>query len=131
MGVLIIAFLLVLPVLAVHRRGAGLGPEIILYAHWVGMSAFTYWMYADDKRRAVTGEWRVPELRFHLLGLFGGWPGGLLAQRRFRHKCSKIRFQIVFWATVGAWQLLAVDSLLGCGIGNTGAEWLLRLVMWE
>jgi hypothetical protein len=31
--------------------------------------------------------------------LLGGWPGGLLAQRTFRHKVSKSGFIGVFWIT--------------------------------
>jgi uncharacterized membrane protein YsdA (DUF1294 family) len=35
-----------------------------------------------------------------LLGLFCGWPGGLLAQRLLRHKSSKTSFQVKFGLTV-------------------------------
>jgi len=40
----------------------------------------------------------------HLLELLGGWPGAFLAQRRLRHKCSKRRYQFVFWLIVLAYQ---------------------------
>ena len=49
----------------------------------------------------------------HLLGIIGGWPGALLAQRLLRHKNSKQSFQVVFWITV----------LLNCA----GVFWLLSL----
>ncbi|BBJ96181.1 hypothetical protein Xcc1_19110 [Xanthomonas campestris pv. campestris] len=33
--------------------------------------------------------------------MLGGWPGALLAQEWFRHKCSKAAFQLAFWITAG------------------------------
>ena len=35
-----------------------------------------------------------------LLGLVGGWPGGLLAQQWLRHKTSKVSFQWKFHVSV-------------------------------
>jgi len=43
--------------------------------------------------------------------LLGGWPGAFLAQRRFRHKCSKVSYQVVFWVIALTYQLVAFDSL--------------------
>jgi uncharacterized membrane protein YsdA (DUF1294 family) len=105
---LILAGLLVLPVMALHR--------LHLDWRWVAaygltVNAFTYWTYARDKRRAQEGEWRVSEAQLHLLELLGGWPGALLAQRRLRHKCSKNSFQFVFWLIVLGYQFAAFDSL--------------------
>ncbi len=56
-------------------------------------------LYATDKRRAVSGGWRIPEKRLHLIDVLGGWPGGWIARRRLRHKTSKIPFVVVFWMT--------------------------------
>ena len=58
--------------------------------------------YAQDKRRAERGEWRTPESVLHVLDLLGGWPGGLLAQRVFRHKTRKLSFQMIFWICAAA-----------------------------
>lgn len=63
-------------------------------------STAAYVAYALDKRRAGTDARRVPERTLHLLGLAGGWPGALLAQRQFRHKTQKARFRVVYWLTV-------------------------------
>lgn len=60
----------------------------------------TFFFYWRDKFAAQRGAWRTPEVALHLLGLAGGWPGGWLAQRLLRHKSSKPRFRVVFWATV-------------------------------
>jgi uncharacterized membrane protein YsdA (DUF1294 family)/cold shock CspA family protein len=62
--------------------------------------------YKLDKSAARSGQWRTPERTLHLLGLMGGWPGALLAQKLLRHKSSKRSFQFVFWTTV----------VLNCGI---------------
>jgi uncharacterized membrane protein YsdA (DUF1294 family) len=45
---------------------------------------------------------RTPERTLLLLGLAGGWPGGLLAQRWLRHKTAKRPFQRLFRASVAA-----------------------------
>lgn len=45
-----------------------------------------------DKRRATRGEWRLKEATLLVWALFGGWPGGIWAMRRFRHKTSKGSF---------------------------------------
>ena len=58
--------------------------------------------YALDKSAARNGAWRTPERTLLLLGLVGGWPGGVLAQRWLRHKSAKPSFQRMFWLTVVA-----------------------------
>lgn len=67
---------------------------------YLGGSLVSYLMYAMDKSAARQGEWRTKEDTLHLLGLIGGWPGALLAQKQLRHKSRKASFQAVFWATV-------------------------------
>lgn len=49
-----------------------------------------------DKRRARSGQGRVPEAAFHALALLGGWPGGLMGFAVVRHKTRKVRFLIPF-----------------------------------
>lgn len=63
-------------------------------------SLITFIVYARDKHAARRQRWRTQEKTLHLLALFGGWPGALLAQRTLRHKSSKTAFQTVFWGTV-------------------------------
>ncbi|WP_422049682.1 DUF1294 domain-containing protein [Shimia sp.] len=45
-----------------------------------------------DKRRALSGDWRVPESRLLCLALIGGSPGAKWAQKRFHHKTRKQPF---------------------------------------
>ena len=75
--------------------------------HWAVLvfyvlaSVVTYLAYKQDKYAAQTGRWRKQENTLLLLGVAGGWPGGLMAQHRFRHKTKKISFQVAYWVTVG------------------------------
>jgi uncharacterized membrane protein YsdA (DUF1294 family) len=64
------------------------------------LSLVSYLVYRQDKRAAMQGQWRTPERILHFLSLLGGWPGALIAQRKFRHKSSKSGFRIVFYITV-------------------------------
>lgn len=66
----------------------------------LAMSTVAYVMYWLDKKAARRGGRRIPESTLHLVGLVGGWPGALLAQRQFRHKTIKQPFQAIFWTTV-------------------------------
>ncbi len=115
------AGLLVLPVMALHGRA--------LDVRWAGayglvVSTLTYWAYKSDKRRALEGEWRIPEARLHLLELLGGWPGAWVAQRRLRHKCSKGSYQFVFWLIVLGYQFAALDSFYDWQFSRAGLKWV-------
>ena len=63
------------------------------------LSIVCFTAYAVDKSAAVTGRWRVSETRLLLLGLLGGWPGAVIAQRVLRHKTRKVAFISIFWVT--------------------------------
>ena len=71
---------------------------------WVSIAYFVlsvggFVAYAVDKSAAVTGNWRVSEARLLILGLLGGWPGAVVAQRVLRHKTRKVAFISIFWVT--------------------------------
>lgn len=59
--------------------------------------ATAYWI---DKTAAQNGQWRIPESTLLMLGMFGGWPGAIVAQQTLRHKTAKASFRLAFWATV-------------------------------
>jgi uncharacterized membrane protein YsdA (DUF1294 family) len=86
-----------------------LGLIAIAYA---AMSLVTFVAYGIDKRCARLGRRRISERSLHRLELLGGWPGGLLGQRAFRHKRRKRSYMIRFWGVVAlhaaAWALLYV-----------------------
>lgn len=70
-------------------------------AFYASVNLITWVQYLIDKKAAQNAaRRRTAEIRLHLLGLAGGWPGALLAQRMLRHKSSKQSFQEAYWATV-------------------------------
>ncbi len=98
--------------LALVALAAGMDtmPPVVAGAYFA-CSVFSFLAYMRDKHAATRDAWRTPESTLHLLDLVGGWPGGLIAQRLFRHKTVKPSFQGVFWLSVlaniaGVWWLV-------------------------
>jgi uncharacterized membrane protein YsdA (DUF1294 family) len=109
-ALLLLVALLVLPVLAIAKLR--IDPAVAaVYALLV--NAATYLVYASDKARAQQGAWRVPETVLHFLELMGGWPSAFVAQRRLRHKCVKLPYQVVFWLIVAVHEYVAFGLLRG------------------
>ncbi len=100
--------LLVLPLIALRRLSIDLRWTV---GYLLALSALTYAAYGLDKRRAKASAWRLSEALLHALEALGGWPGAFLAQRRLRHKCSKLSYQVVFWLIVLLYQFVAFDFL--------------------
>jgi len=67
---------------------------------YAGQSLLALAAYGWDKLAAVRQRARLPERSLLLIGLLGGWPGALLAQRLFRHKTAKASFLWRFWLSV-------------------------------
>jgi uncharacterized membrane protein YsdA (DUF1294 family) len=101
--------LLVLPGIALLRTG---WDWRWLLGYVAVINLLTFGVYAWDKRRARAGGWRVAEFQLHLLELIGGWPAAWVAQRALRHKCTKKRYQVVYWLILIIYQLVALDILL-------------------
>lgn len=74
-------------------------PALLLYYYLV-INLFTFALYCYDKSAARKGNWRIKELHLHLLSLFGGWWGALIAQQFIRHKSIKKKFLVVFSLTL-------------------------------
>lgn len=83
----------------------------------------SYLAYWRDKDAAGANRRRTPESTLHLLDLFGGWPGALIAQRQFRHKTVKASFQAIFWITV-LLNLVAVAVAVRTGLARALTELL-------
>lgn len=111
----VVTWLFVLFVIAVTL--AGRLPLAIIAAYAV-ISIVTFLLYRYDKDAAQHGRWRTKESSLLLLGLAGGWPGAVVAQRVLRHKTRKRSFQTAFWGTVVincvvlGWLLTDTGSLL-------------------
>lgn len=112
-----VSFLVLVGVLVL----AGKVPAFVLVMY-VGISALTFIVYAVDKSAARNDRWRIQESTLHMLGLAGGWPGAIAAQKILRHKSKKQAFQAAFWFTV------AVNcAALGWLLSSSGAN-LLRTI---
>jgi uncharacterized membrane protein YsdA (DUF1294 family) len=110
---ILLLILLVAPGLALHRLSAFI-PFPWLLAYALIISLVTYALYGADQDSAAdpASQWRAPEKLLHALELAGGWPGAFLAQRRLRHKCSKLTYQVVFWLIVALHVYASTDYLL-------------------
>lgn len=95
----------------------------------LGLSTIAFLLYWLDKLRARHGQWRVAETTLHLVAALGGWPGAFLAQRHFRHKTAKLRFQLLFWLIVTLHQFLAVDYLQGWAALQAANDAFMRATM--
>ncbi len=81
-------------------------------------SALCFAAYGLDKRRAAADRWRISEATLQWLAFLGGWPGGLIGQRTFRHKTQKLKFQLVFWLIVSLHVPLVLLSLWSIRFGS-------------
>jgi uncharacterized membrane protein YsdA (DUF1294 family) len=109
-SLLLLGALLLFPFLAGLRLAHSLDPRVIA-GYVVAICVLTFWLYWHDKRQAENDGWRTPEYTLHLAELFGGWPAAFLAQRAFRHKISKTRYQMAFWTIVSLHQAASFDFL--------------------
>lgn len=94
---------------------------MIWYGLWfLVFSILSYRQYAQDKRAARNGWSRTPESRLLLLDLAGGWPGGLYAQRKLRHKTRKAGYLVRFYLAVLANIVLTVWVFSPASMGLLG-----------
>ena len=99
----------------------GIAPALLTMVYLV-MSAVSYIAYVLDKDAAgKRRRQRTPENTLHALDTFGGWPGGLIAQQKMRHKTVKASFQTGFWVSVVV-NLLGVAWLWYSGIAARLSE---------
>ena len=82
---------------------------------YVFLSILTMVLYGFDKRHAIQGDWRIPEMYIHVREIMGGWPGSLIAQIDFSHKTRKSpyrrRLQLIIAAHGLAWTAFLIHHL--------------------
>lgn len=66
-------------------------------------SVITAALYLVDKRAAGNDRSRIAERTLLLWCLVGGWPGGLIAGRKLRHKTYKLSYRVRFLFAVVAY----------------------------
>ena len=91
-GVLLFSALILLCVV-------GMLPKYIV-AFYSILSCVSFLRYWSDKNSAKLSLFRTSESSLLFVDLLGGWFGGLLAQRLFRHKVSKASYQSQYWLMV-------------------------------
>lgn len=80
--------------------GLGFGWILLWFAFYTVSSIATVSLYRHDKDAALKRHGRTSEEALLTSSFFGGWPGALIAQQRFRHKTRKTSFQVKFWLLV-------------------------------
>lgn len=66
----------------------------LVFVVFVLLNFYTAYLFWNDKKKAIDGEWRTSEdmlIVFSFLGPFGAW----WAMQRFRHKTQKMKFKLV------------------------------------
>ena len=118
---------LVLPALALRRLSESVDGRLLAGAVLL-ISLVTWFLFRGDKQKAQSGAWRTPESTLHLAELAGGWPAAFLAQRRYRHKIIKPRYQFFFWSIVFLHQYAALDFLLRWRFSRGAVEFVQRFL---
>lgn len=68
----------------------------VALAWFGGGSVITFMAFGWDKWRAGRSGQRVSEWTLVLLGALGGWLGGIVGMRVFRHKTAKGTFKLKY-----------------------------------
>jgi uncharacterized membrane protein YsdA (DUF1294 family) len=71
-------------------------------AYLLAINLATFAAFAEDKRRAIQGAWRIPERTLLQLAMIGGTSGAIAAQQLLRHKTRKEPFRTQLWIVAGA-----------------------------
>lgn len=84
-----------------------MGVDKIFWIYFLGVNFFGFLTIAYDKHKAKSHGWRIPEMRFFLIGLVMGAPGIFIGMKVFRHKTQHKRF------VVGIPVLIAINIIAG------------------
>ena len=68
-------------------------PPFPLLLTLLAANGAAFLLFAEDKRRAVAGAWRIPESSLIIISIIGPF-GAFAAMRVLRHKTQKLKFFI-------------------------------------
>lgn len=77
---------------------------IIIYLS--AMSLLTFILFGADKHKARAHKWRIPEKTLLDLSLLGGFAGGFLGMKFFRHKTKHWYFYMVMIISLALWAFI-------------------------
>lgn len=67
---------------------------MMILAAYLAINVYTFCLYGVDKRRAIRGEWRIPEKKLLSFTWGMGGIGAVLGMRVFHHKTLHKQFAI-------------------------------------
>jgi len=67
--------------------------QTLLYIYILVVNIVGFVMMGIDKRKAIKGEWRIPEASLFLAAIIGGSMGCILGMELFRHKTKHWYFK--------------------------------------
>ncbi|MCI6022255.1 MAG: DUF1294 domain-containing protein [[Bacteroides] pectinophilus] len=82
----------------------------IVWLILINLTAFI--AYGVDKRKAVKGQWRIPEATLIGLALAGGPVGAYAGMKVFHHKTKHAKFTIGVPAIMAAWVAAVIFLLI-------------------
>ncbi|MCE9584209.1 MAG: DUF1294 domain-containing protein [Planctomycetes bacterium] len=98
------------------------------------VNVISLFVWAEDKRRAARGDWRISENTLVYLCTLGGLPGALLAMRMFHHKTRSRWLQLRLFGAFGCLVGFTFLVLPGSGSPANAARWgicLFSLFWWN
>lgn len=84
-----------------------------LLAWMAGWTPVAFAAYGIDKRSAVRGGWRIPEVVLHALALVGGVVGAWAGRVVFHHKTQHPAFLVVLVVASVLWGAIVALAVLG------------------
>lgn len=84
----------------------------VVYTVFFWLNVVTFWLYGDDKRRAVYGKRRISEKVLLTLAAAGGAYGAAAGMWLFRHKTRHRSFLMIVPACLLLWLAAAVVGIM-------------------
>lgn len=84
-----------------------MGVDNIFWIYFFTVNVIGFLTIAYDKHKAKSNGWRIPEIRFFLIGLVMGALGIYIGMKAFRHKTQHKTF------VIGMPVLLAINIITG------------------